>query len=93
MTLQHRARAGNAALCVCVCACVSTGAQRTDSFFEMATPDEALANAGVHEATVGSSVSNGGDNRKQKQLNFALPATDTNVTLRVFVDHSVRPLT
>ena len=58
----------------------------------MATPDEALANAGVHEATVGSSVSNGGDNRKQKQLNFALPATDTNVTLRVFVDHSVRLL-
>jgi hypothetical protein len=91
MTLQHRARAGNTALCVC--ARVSTGAQRTDSFFEMATPDEALANAGVHEATVGSSVSNGGDNRKQKQLNFALPATDTNVTLRVFVDHSVRPLT
>ena len=64
--------------------CSEDGLQRTDSFLEMAAPDsqnaEALSKAGVLEATVG-----GG----QKELSFALPATDTNVTLRVYVDHSV----
>lgn len=67
--------------------CSKDGLQRTDSFFELAPPDSdntaaaaALTEAGVLEATVGSGV---------KTLNFAMPATDTNVTLRVYVDHSV----
>lgn len=63
--------------------CSKDGLQRTDSFFEMAPPDPdnvSLHEAGVLKATVGSG---------QQTLSFALPATDTNVTLRVYVDHSV----
>ena len=66
------------------------GTQSTESFLEMAAPDAALAEAGVQTATVGSAVKDAnGLGNGQKQLNFAIKANDPNVTLRVFVDHSV----
>jgi beta-fructofuranosidase len=75
--------------------CSADGAQRTESFMGLQAPDEeaaaaALARAGVKQATVGSRVQDAnGLGNGQKQLSFAMPADDTNVTLRVFVDHSV----
>lgn len=74
--------------------CSKDRSQKAESFFEMAAPDmeEAalLVEAGVEKATVGSVVSDtNGLGNGMKQLDFAIKANETNVTLRVFVDHSV----
>ena len=66
------------------------GTQSTESFLEMEAPDAVLTEAGVQTATVGSAVKDAnGLGNGQKRLSFGVKPADTNVTLRVFVDHSV----
>ena len=66
------------------------GTQSTESFLEMEAPDAVLTEAGVQTATVGSAVKDAnGLGNGPKRLSFAVKPADTNVTLRVFVDHSV----
>eukprot|EP01052_Picozoa_sp_SAG31_P022933 SAG31_NODE_1852_length_7072_cov_12.649792_1_plen_652_part_00 len=81
------------------------GLQSTQSFIGIGAPPDAPIEvlsaeaAGVSVATISTHVNNtnnlppaskhGGTFMSEKSLTFALKPTDTNVTLRIFVDHSV----